>query len=309
MDRGSKKSHRPSNFILESMQISSDVSKSTGRWTQEDDVRLIRAYECFNSASWTDVGKLFPKRNKDVVKNRYSDQLKWQAGQRAISVAPELMYGCIPPTKHVSEIQSFARSEETVTPDLLISGHPSRNPARTEVFVIFRESGYNKDTPVRTERFQTRAEDLTKVYFRHFGVEELELSNVLWALIKNKSSNTNFSESNNSQVRQVRSWLRKLQEQGFLGRVVLIFNQVDGFSTNVNSLKTVFDLCQKFDLWMFFVHESNRRSLLHFQTLQGLISKIEEGIRPKELLHMYPSAHDYLLTLMFMTGVGVNKRK
>lgn len=210
MAGGSKKSHRPSNFILESMQISSEVSESTGRWTQEDDVRLIRAYECFNSASWTDVGKLFPKRNKDVFTNRYSDHLKRETGQTVISVAPELMYGCVPPTKNVSKIQYFVHSEETMTPYLLISGQPSGNPARPEVFVIFRESGYNKDTPIRTERFQTRAEDLTKVYFRHIGVEELELSNVLWALIKNKSSNTNFAESNISQVRQVRSWLRKL---------------------------------------------------------------------------------------------------
>ncbi|KAN0115247.1 hypothetical protein V8E51_004791 [Hyaloscypha variabilis] len=308
MDSHTKKNYRPSNQVLESLQLSTHVSTSEGLWTQEDDVRLIRAYECFNSASWVDIVKLFPNRHKHSVKTRYRDHLKRQTGDLAISVPPELMFGCIPPTKQSSNAQNAIRSEDTMVPALLVSGQPSNDPARPEVFVIFRESGYNKDSEIRTEHFQSRSEELVKVYFLHIGNGDSELPIIQWALIKNKSTNTNFSESNNAGVVKVRSWLVQLQEKGYLGRVLLIVNQVDGFSTNVNSLKTMFDLCRKLDLWMFFVHEADRRSLLHFQTLQGIIAKIEQGNRPKELLEDYPTAHDYLLTLMFMTGVSVNKR-
>lgn len=90
---------------------------------------------------------------------------------------------------------------------------------------------------------------------------------------------------------------------------MLILSQVDGFSTNASSLETVFKHYRNLDIWMFFVHEAQRHSLLHFQTLQGFIFKIEEGTNPHELVRQYPQAMDYLLTLMFLFGAGINKRK
>jgi hypothetical protein len=135
MDSHTKKNYRPSNQVLESLQLSTHVSTNEGLWTQEDDVRLIRAYECFNSASWVDIVKLFPNRHKHSVKTRYRDHLERQTGDLAISVPPELMFGCIPPTKQSSNAQNAIRSEDTMVPALLVSGQPSNDPARPEVFV------------------------------------------------------------------------------------------------------------------------------------------------------------------------------
>jgi hypothetical protein len=48
---------------------------------------------------------------------------------------------------------------------------------------------------------------------------------------------------------------------------------------------------------------------LNLRILRSIISSIEAGVNPTELVKKHPAAHDYLITLLFMTGVGVNKKK
>ena len=177
-----------------------------------------------------------------------------------------------------------------------------------EACVIFRESDFKKDSEGRNDYFMTRAQSLVELYSRETS-STIPTKPVFWTLIKSQSSNTNFTTSRVRGIVKLRDRLFELRKSCFRGRVPLILSQVDGFTTNVTSWKTVFEFCGTLDLWLYFVHGEGRNSLLNLRILRSIISNIEGGVNPTELVEKHPVAHEYLITLLFMTGVGVNKKK
>lgn len=115
------KNLRLSKVLLELLPIMTPLSTSTGLFTQEDDVLVIRAYECFPVASWSGIRKLFPNRKKHAVKNRYNSYLKRGRNEAPFTVSQDLLYGCDVPTTEELLPQGPKRSKETM--DRLISMH------------------------------------------------------------------------------------------------------------------------------------------------------------------------------------------
>lgn len=182
--------------------------------------------------------------------------------------------------------------------------------------VIFRQSSHKQYTDEVEKYFERRAQSLAKIYDAYTGGPSgtdplspgLVAEDVFWTLINNKSSNTDFTTSKRKSIIKLREWLTDLAKCSFQGRVILVLSQVDGFTTNIASWKTVFGFCETLDLWLFFVHEAGRHSLLRFEGFRTIIHHVEQGVPPPAILSNDSSLHEYILTLLFMTGVGVNKR-
>jgi hypothetical protein len=92
-----KLSYRPSKEIIETLQITTEKSTCVGIWTEEDNVRLIRAKECFKLATWNEIQvTLFPKRTPTAIRAYYREHLKSVDDGRSISVPKTRLFGCDP---------------------------------------------------------------------------------------------------------------------------------------------------------------------------------------------------------------------
>jgi len=90
-----------------------------------------------------------------------------------------------------------------------------------------------------------------------------------WAIFRARSSNKNFSSSDCQGIPQIWVWLLKIFRETFKGRVILIYSQIDVFSTNIDTFISFFELCRGLDIWIFWAHDNSRHIMLDLNKLQG----------------------------------------